>query len=91
MAFPESVRKDWAAFLLDWIENDVDRSDPVVAEAEVARNCGEASEALLELLDVLAKRRAMAVRMMDRQGLSRAQIAVAMNISRQRVSQILNR
>jgi DNA-binding transcriptional regulator LsrR (DeoR family) len=45
----------------------------------------------MELVEIMAKRRAAAVRMLDAQGLSRAQIAVALNMSRQRVQQILNR
>jgi DNA-directed RNA polymerase specialized sigma24 family protein len=65
--------------------------DVVLHEAAVANNCSEASALLMELVEIMAKRRAAAVRMLDAQGLSRAQIAVALNMSRQRVQQILNR
>jgi DNA-directed RNA polymerase specialized sigma24 family protein len=91
MAIPDKLKEEWADLLLRWTEEDVDRGDPVVAEAEVARNCAEATQVLLDLIDVMAKRRAASVRLMDAQGLSRAQIAVALNLSRQRISQILSR
>jgi DNA-directed RNA polymerase specialized sigma24 family protein len=91
MGLPADLRETWANNLARWVEEVEPTDDVVLHEAAVANNCSEASALLMELVEIMAKRRAAAVRMLDGQGLSRAQIAVALNMSRQRVQQILNR
>jgi DNA-directed RNA polymerase specialized sigma subunit len=88
----KQVRDEWAQMLLSWVEEDVEgHEDVAVVEAQVAVNCAELAEMLLSLGELLTKRRAMAIRSMDGAGMSQEQIASAVGLSRQRVSQILNR
>jgi DNA-directed RNA polymerase specialized sigma subunit len=88
----KQVRDEWAQMLLSWVEEDVEgHEDVAVVEAQVAVNCAELAEMLLLLGKLLTKRRAMAIRSMDGAGMSQEQIASAVGLSRQRVSQILNR
>lgn len=91
MGLPTDLRDTWANNLARWIEEVEPTDDVVLHEAAIANNCSEASAILMELVEIMAKRRAASVRFMDAQGLSRAQIAVALGMSRQRVQQILNR
>lgn len=88
----KQVRNEWGQMLLSWAEEEVeDHEDVAVVEAQVAVNCAELSEMLLSLGELLTKRRVMAIRSMDGAGMSQEQIASAVGLSRQRVSQILNR
>jgi DNA-directed RNA polymerase sigma subunit (sigma70/sigma32) len=59
--------------------------------AEVAVTCGQVIAELNELVREVCQRRAVAVRALDAEGLSRAQIGVALGLSRQRIQQILDR
>ena len=91
MGLPTDLRETWANNLARWIEEVEPTDDVVLHEAAIANNCSEASAILMELVEIMAKRRAASVRFMDAQGLSRAQKAVALGMSRQRVQQSLNR
>jgi DNA-directed RNA polymerase sigma subunit (sigma70/sigma32) len=63
----------------------------VATAAGVAIQCGQVISELNGLMREVCQRRAMAVRALDAEGLSRAQIGAALGLSRQRIQQILDR
>lgn len=83
--------KQFGPILLADIETSVDEADPVIREAAIAVECGERVDGLRELMRLVAARRSQSVRLMDAAGMSRAQVAAAIGLSRQRVQQILDR
>lgn len=65
--------------------------DLAVAEGQVASNITDTLNELRAIQTRLLARRKAAVRMMVAQGLSYAEVAQAVGISRQRVEQLVNR
>jgi len=62
-----------------------------VASAQVARACTDIIDELLVVQRLMSVQRVQAVRTMARSGMSYAEIAAAVGLSRQRIEQLVNR